>query len=289
MGDHVCIRPFRWDLSKREQLGALCPKERAEAYEGFQSDVRSAAAKLIARAGHSDIVFVGRSTEAIFDYLSGIFQDVPNAPSLILFQLSNRGWSAEDLARNHPRELAALLAYFTHERLDPRSIANRERQVRFVDVVDTGSTFGSLVSCLRYWSHSQPADWNVVKQRIGFVGLTIKTKSSPNTWRWWQHQQWVAELRKSNIKSISVNDLFWRWIANSEEKVTPSHHVNRWASEDATKPQRQPRHLKALSLAVLLFDLGRDKSERNLFARHLTAQPEMNERWLRSIVLGVRG
>jgi hypothetical protein len=101
MADYVDTKPFRWNLSKREQLGALCLGERAETYAGFQGDVRTAAAKIIARTGNSDIVFVGRSTEAIFDYLGGIVQDLPGAPSLTLLQFSNRRRSAEDLARDY--------------------------------------------------------------------------------------------------------------------------------------------------------------------------------------------
>lgn len=283
------LKPFRWDITKLEQLGGLIDGEETVTYDRFETDLRTAAAKIVARAGDSDLVFLGRSPENLFDYLSGILHNVPNPPSLTLLHFSNRGWSAEELAREHPRELDALFDYVASERLDPASIASFGKGIRFIDAVASGHTFGSLVSVLRYWSNLQSADWNAVERRIGFVGLVGQEKNSPNTWRWWQHQEWVRELKKPKIRNVSVPWSFWHWIANKNEKVTPSHHKYRWASIDVTEPARHGRYLRALRLAVRLFELGRDKDERKRFIGQLAAQPEMKEPWLRSLVLRLRG
>src|SRR5690606_25527589 len=119
---------------------------------------------VVARAGDSDLVFVGRSPECLFDYLSGLFAGVPRAPSLTLVQFSAPRERASTLAATHRRELAALRAYFAAERIDPRSIASYGKQVRFIDVVASGLTFGRLVDYLHYWTREQGADWNVVQR-----------------------------------------------------------------------------------------------------------------------------
>lgn len=283
------LRPFRWDIKRREQLGGLVEGDEAPVYHGFETDLRTAAAKVVARAGDSDLVFLGRSPESLFDYLSGIFHGIENPPSLTLLHYSNRHWLAEELAREHPKELEALFGYLASERLDPAAIASFGKSVRFIDAVAMGHTFGSVVSVLRYLSNLQPADWNVIERRIGFIGLVEQEKNSPNIWRWWQHQEWVLRLHKPKITNVSAPRRFWQWIANNEEKVTPAHHKYRWAAVDVTKPARHGRHLKALRLAVRLFGLGRDKDERKRFIGQLTAQPEMKEPWLRSLVLRLRG
>lgn len=283
------LKPFRWDISKLEQLGGLIAGEETLAYDCFETDLRTAAAKAVARAGDSDLVFLGRSPENLFDYLSGIFHHIENPPSLTLLHFSNRGWSAEELAREYPAELGALFDYFASERLDPASLAGFGKGVRFIDVVSSGGTFGSLVSALRYWSKVQFADWNVIERRIGFVGLVEERKNSPNTWRWWQHQAWVRDLKKPKITNVSVPCKFWGWIANNDERVTPSHHKYRWASIDVREPVRYGRHLKALRLAVRLFELGQNRDERKRFVIQLAAQPEMKEAWLRSLVLRLKG
>ena len=283
------LKPFRWDITKLEQLGSLIVGESTLTYDCFETDLRTAAAEVVARAGNSDLVFLGRSPENLFDYLSGIFHNIEHPPSLTLLHFSNQGWSAEELARELPGELDALYNYFASERLDPASIASFGKGVRFIDAVTSGGTFGSLVSVLRYWSNVQFANWNVIERRIGFVGLVEQEENGPNTWRWWQHQEWVRELKKPNIMNVSVPWRFWQWIANNDEKVTPSHHKYRWASIDVTEPARHGRYLRALRLAVRLFELGQDKDERKRFTSQLAAQPEMKEAWLRSLVLKLRG
>ncbi len=283
------IIPFRWNLAKREQICDLSDVQAAVTYRGYFAHVRSAAALVLARAGDSDLVFVGRSPECLFDYLSGLMEGVAGAPSLTLMHFSAPRTPAEDLAKQHKPELDALLGYFAAERLDPKAIASFGKQVRFIDVVSTGQTFGTLVDYLRYWTRVQGADWNVVERRIGFVGLTWREQTGPKVWRWWQHQDWVKELTKTPVKNVAIPGQFWGYIANNDEKVTPSHWLKRWASIDATMPNRADHRLRGLRLALDNYDRGRDREERARFVSELTQLPEMREGWLRSLVLRLRG
>jgi len=282
-------KPFRWNIAKREQIGDLTQVAAAETYAGYADHLRTAAALVLARAGDSDLVFVGRSPECLFDYLSGILEGVVDAPSLTLMQFSAPNEPADELAKTHRAELDALFAYFFSERLDPQSIASYGKQVRFIDVVSSGQTFGTVVDYLRHWTQRQGADWNVVERRIGFIGLTRRTATGPNVWRWWQHQSWVERLTKTPIKNVAVPGNFWGFIADNDEKPTPSHWLERWAALESTTPSRAPRRLRGLRLALDNYDRGRDKQERARFVRELTQQPEMRDAWLRRLVLRLRG
>ncbi len=289
MDEPVHLKPFRWNLAKREQLGDITELAAAETYRGYADDLRSAAALVLARAGDSDLVFVGRSPECLFDYLSGIFSDVSGAPSLTLMHFSAPNRPVTVIAKSHRSELAALKAYFTAERLDPRAIASYGKQVRFVDVVSSGSTFGMLVDYLHYWAREQGADWNVVQRRIGFIGLTWQTSTSPKAWRWWQHQPWVTQLTKTPIKNVAVPGSFWGFIANNREKATPSYWLERWGTVEAARPCHYEHHLRGLRLALENYDRGGAREERAMFVRELTQLPEMRHAWLRNLVLRLRG
>lgn len=287
--DSPDVIPFRWDIGRREQLGDLDAVEDAEIYGAFQSDLRKAAAKILARSENSDLVFVGRSPENLFDYLSGLFDAIEQAPRLTLLHYSNRGISIAEILRDMPDNVQALLRYFESVELDAASIATRDTQIRFVDVVASGSTFGALVDMLRYWSEQQPADWNVVERRIGFVGITVAGKTSPNAYRWWQWEEWVEELRKPRITNVSVPWRFWGHIGNEADKVTPSHTRARWADENAMKPRRWGRHLKALRFAAQLYDRAKENDERSAFLSELNQLPEVKQAWLRSLALRIKG
>lgn len=283
------IVPFRWNLARREQLGRLGLVEPAETYRGFLEDLRTAAAKVLARSGDSDLVFLGRSPETLFDYLSGILADVARPPSLTLLQWSSPAWNAEALARRKTVELEAMLGYLEAERLDPRSIASYGKPVRFIDVVSSGHTFATLLDLLAHWSHVQGADFNVVLHRIGFVGLIPQGHNSPNTWRWWQRSPRTERRQRPVVKNVSVPGRLWSFIANCDLKVTPSHRIERWSDPAARAPTHLEPHLAGLALALQLFDVGRTRQEREQLARRLSRAPEMREAFLRGLVLRLRG
>jgi hypothetical protein len=282
-------KPFRWDLSRREQLPRLilANDDLGEDWFAFEAELRTCAAKVIAAAGDTDWVFVGRSPEHLFDYLSGAFQGIAGAPSLTLLLFSLRG-NIETVAQENPRALAALGSYFANERLDPNAIAAYGKAVTFIDVVDTGSTFRNLARCLQLWSSQQRCDWNAVQRRIRFLGLTARQKTSPKTWRWQQHQDWLRELPDAEVRNVSMPFWLARWMTSVLEKVTPSHTVDRWALiRGGRRKWSRERHI-ALKTACRLYDLGDTRSERLALAAKITRHADMSDPWLRSIVLKLR-
>jgi hypothetical protein len=270
------VKPFRGNIAKREQIGRLLEREAADLKVHWVDmdlllwEARCTSAKVVARSDASRLVFVGRSAENLFDYLSGAFHDVRGAPPFAWFAFSGSlvpRWSAGNL-----RAFLPILDYLESLGLDPRSIATSPHPVRFVDVVASGGTFGAIVELLRFGAKVQKPDWNVVQRRIGFIGLTERSKNRPNTWRWQQQRAWVRTLEKTRILNVSLHPFYWHHIANFPPKAKHSHS---WLPEHRGYNQK-PEHLNvAPAIARALFDAGRTAGERNALAAELSKLPEM--------------
>ncbi|MEW5962494.1 MAG: hypothetical protein AB1749_02940 [Pseudomonadota bacterium] len=289
MTDPPSAKPFRWNIARREQLGDLTATAPATAYDGFVDDLRQAAAKVLARARASELVFVGRSLESVFDYLSGALQSIDAAPSLTLLQFSCPRGTAAELAGKHPQELAALHAYLAAERLDPAALASGGRRVAFVDVVSSGATFATLAGLMHHWSRAAGVDFSAVLHHIAFLGVTEQRRTSPNTWRWWQRPPWSELAMKPATASTSVPYRFWAHVADGEAKVTPSHRLGDWGAPLPAAGMRNAEHMSALRRAADLYDLGRTCDERRRLARLLAAAPEMREEGVRSLARRLKG
>jgi hypothetical protein len=280
--------PFRWDIAKREQLGQLPNGEMAPSYEGLVEELRLCCARVIAMCSDSDLFFVGRSPESLFDYLSGVFAGTSWSTRCALLNISMRDSSVDDVTREEPAGLAAMREQLQEARLDPLSLVGRARAVAFVDLVDGGSTFGHLHDLLlNSWSQ-QGADTEAMRRKIRFVGITERTKTSPNTWRWQQHADWTNAYPANAIRNVSITPEFWHYLGNTQLKLTPSNPPWRWADPGLREPPRDDEHLGALRLAVHIYDRGSERSERKLFSQALAEQAAMKESWFRSLVGDLR-
>jgi hypothetical protein len=99
--------PFRWNLARREQLGSLVEGPPA-ALGSIVNDIRECCARVVAMAGDSELVFVGRSPESLYDYLSGAFAGTGWEERAVLLNLSMRDDSAEEVERANPEALQAI-------------------------------------------------------------------------------------------------------------------------------------------------------------------------------------
>lgn len=280
------MKPFRWDLRRREQLGRLLEGEEIPPFEGFETEVRQAVARIVATAGDARLVFLGRSPETFFDYLSGVTLSTPWAERLDLVNLS---------LRHQDRRLAtdAWHAFRDHlETLEmsPRAIAEGRWPVAIVDLVASGGTIRDFVDLLLRWADDQRLDRAAVRRRLRIVGVTYRTKSSPNTRRWQQASSaaWLDEYPRIVAKNVSIPGRLWAYLGNDQPKVTPSHPPWRWADPTAAEPDRHPWHLLALRHAVRVFDRGADPAERERFAVELGRTPAIRSRWGRQLVLQLR-
>src|SRR5204862_8343236 len=112
-------------------------------------------------------------------------------------------------------------------RLDPETVARRERPIAFVDIVATGETLGNLMSLLYQWCKKISFDWGAVQRKIRIVGLTEQTKTSPKTWRWQQHAEWVEVLAPGSIKNLTLSEVMFNFLGAGLAKTTVSYRPMR--------------------------------------------------------------
>ena len=255
-------RPFRWDLVRPDALGSLLDGV-AEPDLWYLDELVDCAAKVRERAGDADLYFVGRSVDSLFDLLSGALQGSARADRLHQLPLS---LYQHDGARLTAPEEAQLRTNLASEGLSPDRL-QRGRATAFVDLVHEGSTFGNLYAVLRAWVDDERAQWDVIRRRLRFVGITRRTSTSPKTWRWQQHAPWVAELPASAVANVSLDPRVWGWLGNEQSKTAPSFRRTRWSQPDAAGPQRDDRTRSALAEAVALVEAGRGTDVRRTLRR----------------------
>jgi hypothetical protein len=284
--------PFRWDVSRREQLGRLLEAPVAPPphwvmghdLEELLPDVRACAARVLVRAGDARLVFVGRSPENLFDYLTGVLADTAWRDRCELLVVSLR-WNDDRGARP---ERDAFRAQLRAAGLAPAAIAAAPQPVCFVDLVASGTTFGRLSEELAEWARDERVDVNAVRRRVRFVGITTRGKNSPNAWRWFQRVEWRKDYPRSALRGVSVPYWFWVSLGDYQEKTVPSHYWYPWRTDAMHPPIRDPEHLRALRIAVGLHERGRTRAERERFCDEVVRRPEMREPWLRSLVVQIR-
>ncbi|MCI4643639.1 MAG: hypothetical protein MRY64_02525 [Hyphomonadaceae bacterium] len=280
--------PFRWNIARREQLGSLL--EDLNDYRFMHAEdlaiLRRTSARVLAMSNGANLAFIGRSPENFFDYLSGVFEGVEAAPACHLVQFSMR-WPGEGGVRALPREkLEGLFAYFRALGLAPADIAKAPAPLALVDFIAYGGTMQTLIALLHLQAEWDGVDWNGVQRRLKIIGLTHRTKNSPNTWRWQQNQDWLDLIPDTMIKNVSVPSGFLFLIANTPEKVTRSHHIGRWDNPERAPLSRD--QLRALRLAVDLYDLGRTRAERHLLAGLIARTHQIRQPKTRRLVTALK-
>lgn len=224
-------RPFRWNLVTPDQLGALLDGC-TDPDLWYLEDLVTCAAKVLARSDDGRLLFVGRSADSIFDLLSGALADTTwrDRPQRLPF--SFRG-DADDLTPNEIRQARAI---FAAAGLSPEHLARGPHPATFVDLVHAGHTFTNLYRLLRDWVDEQRQPWNAIRRRIRFVGITSRTKTSPNTWRWHQHADWTRDLPARSVVNISIDRSVWHYLGDHQTKLTRSFHPKLWTQPDGDGP-----------------------------------------------------
>lgn len=276
------LKPFRWDVARAEQLGSLLEGPAEAPYPGFFEDLADCAARVLGRAADRDLVFVGRSPENLFDYLSGVLAETSWADRIRLLNISNRFRTAAQIRAEDPAAYAALKEHFRSLGIDPRSLLAGGAPVSLVDLVHSGGTFGELMGFYGGWCAETGEDPRGLVAKLGFLGILIRKKTSPNTWRWWQNLGWVREYRVREIRNVTVSRRFWCYLGNDQPKVSPAYPPDEWGDPARARPPREEEHLAALRLAHGLFRRG--VAERREFAGRLARLPAMKEAWLRGLV-----
>ncbi len=279
--------PFRWDLASPDQLGSLLTGT-GEPDLWFVDSLVACAGKVVARGGDGDLFFVGRSLDSMFDLLSGALSGAAAAPQVHRLPLSfaRQGavaagrWRRRPLDAGEVRRARRILAA---SGLAPRSLARRSRPATFADVVHAGSTFTELFTLLRDWIAEDRAQWDVIRRKLRFVGVTVRRKTSPNTFRWQQHASWTRLLPARAVVNVSLDWPAWTYLADQQVKLTRSFTPERWLADAAGPDHGEPAR-QALAEAVALVGYGRSVTGRTELARAIAGEPGLAQPWLRSLV-----
>jgi hypothetical protein len=243
----------------------------------------------VARSGGGELVFVGRSLDSMFDLLSGALADADGAVRLSRLPFSfqrlprspgRRAWRQRPLTTAERAQAHRVLAGLG---LAPKSLARRAAPVVFTDVVSGGSTFGDLFAVLRAWSDQEHAQWDVIRRKLRFTGVTSRLKTSPNAFRWQQHAPWTTQLPASSIVNVSLDGVTWSYLADHQAKLTRSFPPAQWL-EEAQAPGRDDKTRQALAEAVSLVSYGRSPQGRTALARAMDGEPALAQPWLRSLI-----
>lgn len=287
-------KPFRWHIHKTEQLGQLAEGVSVDAYVGFDVDLRQAAARLLSACAkiygktdaveHARIVFVGRSPENFFDYLSGAFLNEAWHESLCLLNVSLRMAHTHQLQSEYPGAEEALKRHFEALNLSPASLIHAPKPITFVDLVYSGRTFRLLFEFMHRWAKIQVQDVPAVLRKLRFVGITERTKTSPNTWRWQQHAEWTKQLPKSAICNVSIPRRMWNYMGNHQSKTSRWNPPWRWQEPKMFKAQHTECQLQALRLAMEIFEQAQTREERLALKRCMGNTHGVKYGWFRDLM-----
>lgn len=284
--DGVAV-PYRWDLASPDQLGSLLAGA-GEPDLWFLDSLVGCAGKVVARSGDGDLFFVGRSLDSMFDLLSGALSGAGTAPQVHRLPLSfaRKGavvggrWRKRPLDAGELRQARRIL---DASGLAPQALARRSRPATFADVVHAGSTFTELFTLLQDWIAEDRAQWDVIRRKLRFVGVTVRHKTSPNTFRWQQHASWTRLLPARAVVNVSLDWPAWTYLADQQVKLTRSFTPERWLAEAAGPDHGEPAR-QALAEAVALVAYGRSAAGRTELARAISGEPGLAQPRIRSLV-----
>jgi hypothetical protein len=265
--------PYRWDLVSPDNFGTLLDGVSTPRL-WFMPDLVECTAKVLARSGNGDLVFVGRSLDSMFDLLSGALSETDWRDRLHRLPLSFAGRS-----RITVPDLERARAFLASLGFSPHALARRHRPVTFVDIVFSGSTFTWLYRLLRPWIDRCHEPWPVIRSKLRFVGVTTRRKTSPNTFRWHQHAPWTRTLPASSVLNVSLDPWVWSYFGDSQTKLTRSFRPPYTLTDG---PLRGERISSALAEALAMVEYGRSTDGRSALVR---AMPPLREPWLRSLVV----
>jgi hypothetical protein len=284
--------PFRWDLVTPDRLGSLLA-DNDEPDLWFLEELVACAGKVLARSANGDLIFVGRSLDSMFDLLGGALADLEREARLRRLPLSfvRDGVGTFRTFRRRaltPGELAKARRMLAAVDVTPRALASRNRPVAFVDVVSRGATFTELFDLLREWIDDERQPWPVIRSKLRFIGVTSRTKTSPNTYRWQQHAAWTRTLPARAVVNVSLDPRVWSYFGDSQIKLTRSFRPEDWLAA-ADGPARGERTRHALAEAVALVAHGRSQAGRRALAHAMRREPALAQPWLRALVTALNG
>ncbi|MEL6256433.1 MAG: hypothetical protein AAFR87_30805 [Bacteroidota bacterium] len=283
------VIPFRWKVDKLNELGSLLDYSSVKLHSEFLRELIASSARILAFADNAYCYFVGRSPENYFDLLTGTFYEHKNLRDRInLFQFSTGYSKFEELLSQNRSELESLFVYMREIGLAPQQILSRKEKTAFIDLVYMGRTFRTLLSLYKYWTEREKENWPEVQKKMRIVGITERTKNSPNTWRWQQKVDWIELIGESRVKNVSISIGLWSYLGNHQSKTTSSHAPEKWGKSDTEIPQRSTYNREGLQIARKIFLLGQSKETKGELRQHMVNQNEMKYDWFKAYQMALK-
>jgi hypothetical protein len=280
---------FRWNISRREQLGRLPLDEPDFGYYSFERvlpELRRCSARVLAMAGDSRLVFIGRSPESLYDYLTGALSGTSWADrsSILNLSLKTRGgvWDTMDAAAR-----SAMCEQFRTVGVDPASIASSPKPTTFIDLIYAGETFEKLVQLLLAWAGEVGIDDRLMRRRVRIIGITERDETGAKGPRW-KRTKWAAHFQPRDLKGVAVPGWFWGFLGDYQKKVSRSNPPSRWGDPEMARPPRESEHREALRGALAIHNAGRTRVERDALAAELSQQPSVRHVWCRVLAAELR-
>ena len=255
--------PFRWNIANKSELGQLLKPDYVIDPDLLE-DLRLCVAKILKYTQGDNLIFVGRSLDSAYDYLSGYCLNSKTTDYLRHLNISLYGQSIEKIGNKDPKSLEKLKRHFKLLKLDPNSIKKAKQKLFFVDVVCEGGTYTEIFNFLVSWSKEINEDVPAVISKLGFIGITSRRKNSPNTWRWHQDEEWTQKLSKGRLKNVSVDRFYWGYLGNTQSKLTRSNRPNNWLHKPIEKQDHTEETIKAINEAYYLYQVAQTNEEKKL-------------------------
>lgn len=214
---------------------------------------------MLAFSDNARLVFVGRSPESLFDYLSGLLACTSRPDRCCLLNISSRFESISSVRDEDPDAHYGIREHFRELQLDPPSITSPARPFAFVDLVDEGNTFAHLSDFLIGWARAERIKVKSLCGLVRFIGITRATKTSPKTWRWQQDAPWLNDYPPSAVCNVSIPWALWGYLINEQDKVTFTNPPYTWSDPDMELPPRFDENLAGLRLALQLYNDGQSQ------------------------------
>jgi hypoxanthine phosphoribosyltransferase len=143
--------------------------------------------------------------------------------------------------------------YFSVCQLTPVQILNRDRSVALVDVVDSGTTMGTLVELLAMCCEAEK-DWKAARKRLHFVA--VQRDPTNATEPFWQpeHSSWTSQFDAAQFNQVVMDADLWSYLAAEQFKTIYSYPPWRWGEN--TKPPAEAWDIYAARGARELYRRG---------------------------------
>jgi len=247
--------PFRWNMGNPRLSRRLGPGASLQPPKGFKETLTQLAVEVLRAGQDVDFVFVGRSPENLYDFLSGALAETSWFGRTQQLQLSLHEHAPGRLRRQHAAALARLWGYFESLGLTPPQLLERPRPVAFVDLVFAGRTFGNLLRLLRFWSGGDLRRWGPVRDRLILVCIVERGHSRFEPWEP-GHSPWTGEVAEGALRRVPLDTKTWRYWADRQPKTTDSFPPDRWDDPEQGEPPTERERLQAARFARSLYRLG---------------------------------